>query len=135
MNDPGLSAVISGWVTLDGPLLLIAFLLMLGYALKLMPETWFPNDRIPLAIMGVGPVLSLFLVGYSEPGKMPPNIPFPEAAALIQALCRGFILSAFTWMFHAAALKRMEKFIASKLSTGDTKLFYKPIPGDDQPRP
>lgn len=96
---------------LDGPALLVAFLLMLGYGLKV--TSLFPNKYIPRAIMIAGPGLSPFVIGLSDPGEVSHRIPYPVVAIWLQALCRGFIFASVTWMAHHAAIRKIEQKLGS----------------------
>ena len=89
--------------TLNGPSSVIVFLVMLGYVLKMLP--WFPNKHIPLSNFIVGPVLTLFLVDWPSPETMPPAVRFPETAAWLTAIQRGFLLACVAWISHAKILR------------------------------
>lgn len=116
-NDYG--EILTRLTELDGPSLLIAFLLMLGYALKVTAV--FPNRCIPSAIMVVGPCLSPFVVGLGDVGDVGRRVPYPDVCIWLQAICRGFILSAATWMIHHAAIRKIEQKLASLFGNGKTE--------------
>ena len=90
--------------------LVILFAIALGYILKI--SAFFPNNRIPLAVVlacaVVFPVL-LFAVDKAE-ANIPRNI------------ILGFILGFIAWTFHAQILKRWI----------DPKFFDE---NNDQPKP
>lgn len=113
-NDYG--EILTRLTQLDGPALLIAFLLMLGYGLRV--SAVFPGKYIPRVIMIVGPCMSPFVIGLSEPGEIGHRIPYPVIAIWVQAICRGFIFATFTWMIHHAAIRKIEQRLASLFGTG-----------------
>jgi hypothetical protein len=111
---------------LRGPKLLIAFVVVLGYGLKLIPS--FPNKYIPAATLCAGPILAPFIVAWPQPGDMEPNLRYNEAAAWIQIIIMGVLLSSLAWATHAKILR---KLIDDKLETKS----YTPEPGKDTPTP
>lgn len=98
-----IDSFISQIVTLKGPSAVVVFLVMLGYALKMIPK--FPNQHIPLVNFLVGPVLTLFLVDFPNPGTMPPGVHYPDIAAWLTSFQQGFLLACLAWISHAKVLK------------------------------
>jgi hypothetical protein len=107
MNDMTemLDSLILQVTTLKGPSAVVVFIIMLGYALKMVPK--FPNKYIPLASFVIGPVLTLILVGPPGTGTLSPNLFWPDLAAHVSCLVTGFLLSCVAWIMHAKFLRKM----------------------------
>ena len=95
---------------LQGASAVIACIVMLGYALKMI--SGFKNKYIPLVSFAVGPPLTMILVGWPEPGNMAPNLRWPEAAAWVTSFIQGFLFACIAWISHAKILRR---FIDDKI--------------------
>lgn len=91
--------------TLQGPTAVVFFIIMLGYALKMVPD--FPNRFIPLISFMVGPPLTLILVAWPSVGSMEPGIRWPEVAAWATSLIQGFLLACLAWISHAKVLRKL----------------------------
>lgn len=91
-------------VTLKGPTAVVVFLVMLGYAAKMIP--WIQNKYIPLINFAVGPILSVLLVAWPTTGSMEPGIRFPDVAAWFTVLQTGFLLACLAWITHAQVLRK-----------------------------
>lgn len=90
--------------TLKGPKLVIVFLIMLGYMLKMLPQV--PNRVIPFVNCLVGPVLSVFLVAWPTPGSMDHDLLYPHVAAWVQAVINGALLAILAWVIHRQVLRK-----------------------------
>lgn len=95
--------------TLKGPMLLVVFLIMLGYALKLTKS--FPNRGIPVVNFIIGAALAPIVVAWPSPGSMDPALRFPDIAAWFTSTITGFLLSCVAWLMHD---KFLRKFIDNK---------------------
>lgn len=95
---------------LKGPQLVVVFLIMLGYLLKMLPK--FPNRYIPFINIGVAGLLSPFLVAWPSPQNMDHDIRYIEIAAWMQSIISGFLLGIVAWICHAKFLK---KFVDEKI--------------------
>lgn len=116
-------ALILFFVSVKGPSAVVVFLIMLGYALKMIP--WFPNRYIPLVNFAVGPMLTPVLVTWPQPGDMPAGVRWPEIAAWATILVMGFLLACVAWITHAKVLRQL---IDNKVPA----LQPKPEPTKDQ---
>lgn len=96
--------------TLKGPSLLVVFLIMLGYALKMFRQ--FENRGIPFVNFTVGALLCPLIVAWPTPGSMEPDLRFPELAAWISSTINGFLLACIAWVTHT---KFLRKFIDDKI--------------------
>lgn len=96
--------------TLKGPMVLVVFLIMLGYALKMAPN--FPNRFIPFVNFIMGAALSPILVKWPAPGSMDSDLKFPELAAWFTSIITGFLLACVAWITHT---KFLRKFIDDKI--------------------
>lgn len=106
MNDISemLDEMILQVTRLQGPSAVVVFVIMLGYACKMIQG--FPNRYIPLVSFVTGPVLTLILVGPPGTGQMPPNLFWPDLAAYTSCLVTGFLLSCLAWIMHAKFLRK-----------------------------
>lgn len=88
----------------------LVFLLCIaiGYGWKALPFKWFPNNAIPMAVMGTG-AIAMMLMADGRPTTMPPHV------WTVRNLVVGFIIGAIAWAVHNYALARLEKWIASKM--------------------
>lgn len=101
MIDP----LIQQFTTLSGTRLVIVFLVMAGYMMKMIPKV--PNRWIPiLNCFLIGPALSVLLVGWPANGDIAPDVRFPEVAAWVQAYVKGLLLGVIAWLAHGMVLKR-----------------------------
>lgn len=89
---------------LKGPQLVVVFLIMTGYLLKMIPK--FPNRYIPFINIGVAGILSPFLVAWPSPQSMDHDIRYIEIAAWLQSIISGFLLGIVAWICHAKLLKK-----------------------------
>jgi hypothetical protein len=113
-------------VTLKGPQLMIAFLILTGYGLKIFP--WFPNDLIPLVTIAFGGALAPLFIAWPSTGSMDPALRYPEVTAWAQIMITGLLLGAGAWLIHNKVLK---PFIDDKISPPS----HTPEPGKDTPTP
>ena len=97
-------------ITLKGPSAIVVFIIMLGYAAKMVPR--FPNKCIPVVSFIIGPLLTPVLVGWPTPGSMDPGLRWPEAAAWVTSIVQGHLLACIAWISHAKILR---KFIDDKI--------------------
>ena len=101
-------------LALKGPSLLLVFLMMLGYGLKVVP--WIDNKRIPLFIVLGGGVLAPLFIPFQSPGSIDPGLCCVEATQWASVLITGNLLGALAWLLHAKLLKR---WIDEKISKPD----------------
>jgi hypothetical protein len=113
-------------VTLKGPQLMIAFLIMTGYGLKIFP--WLDNKYIPPVTVILGGAMAPLFISWPAEGKMSPELRYPEVAAWAQIIITGLLLGAGSWLIHNKVLK---PFIDDKISPPT----YTPEPGKDTPTP
>mgnify|MGYP000384882049 CR=1 FL=1 len=106
MNDISemLDEMILQVTRLQGPSAVVVFVIMLGYACKMIQG--FPNRYIPLVSFVAGPALTLILVGPPGTEQMPPNLFWPDLAAYTSCLVTGFLLSCLAWIMHAKVLRK-----------------------------
>jgi hypothetical protein len=106
MNDMGVPDVLRATIEQmhEWPVsvMLVACLLVLGYALKL--AHFVPNRMIPIVVMGLGLALNVFI---GDTGKVAPNQRHPEVVLGLYGLMLGFI----SWVSHHAVIKRFEKYL------------------------
>lgn len=96
--------------TLKGPMVVVVFLIMLGYALKMIDS--FPNRYIPFVNFVLGALLAPILVAWPTPGNMEPSLRFPELASWFTSTITGFLLACVAWITHT---KFLRKFIDDKI--------------------
>ena len=101
-------------LALKGPSLLLVFLMMLGYGLKVFP--WIDNKHIPLCIVLGGGMLSLLFIPLQPTKSIDPGLCCPEATQWASVLITGNLLGALAWLLHAKLLK---KWIDEKVSKPD----------------
>jgi len=108
-------------LTLKGPTLFFAFLIVLGYGMKTVKA--FPREYIPRVILLVGVVLSPFLLAWPDTGQQDFHLRWPAVAAWISVLMTGFLLAAGSWLFHNKVLKPyIDDRIGAKRTSQETKL-------------
>jgi hypothetical protein len=120
-----LNPIIEDILKLEGPQLMLVFLIMEGYLLKMLP--YINNKYIPFFVVGSGGVLSPFLIAWPDYTKLSYTLRFPEVAAWIQAIFIGFLLGFAAWYIHRRWLK---KWIDDKIpqwnKDGQTEMITKP---------
>lgn len=109
--------------TLRGPTAVVVYIIMAGYALKMVPR--FPNRVIPLVSFLLGPALGVLLVSWPTPEKIAPDVRFPDLAAWATAVMQGFLLACLAWISHAKVLRKLIDDKIPALRTGDTVLLAK----------
>jgi hypothetical protein len=100
-----IDAMITELTTLKGPSLVVVFIILAGYALKMIPR--FPNKFIPLVSFCIGPLLAPVMVSWPNSGDMPPGVRWPEAAAWAQVIVMGFLLACCAWILHGKVLRKL----------------------------
>lgn len=107
---------------LQGPSLVVVFIIMLGYALKMIPK--FPNKFIPLVSFIVGPILTPFMVKWPDVGDMPSGVRWPEITAWATVLVMGLLLACLAWILHGKFLRKLiDDKIPALQKTGDTQII------------
>lgn len=81
-----------------------------GYAWRGLNFKWFPNDAIPLAVMGLGAIL-MMMIADGRPTTMPPHV-WTARNAIV-----GFIIGGLAWAFHNYALWYLENWIRAKFGS------------------
>lgn len=99
---------------------LVFFLcLAVGYAWRSIKFKWFPNDAIPMVVMGTGSLVMSFIAS-GRPNDMPSHV------WVVRNLVVGFIIGALAWLVHNYALSKLENWLASKFpGLNDTAFFKK----------
>jgi hypothetical protein len=104
--------------TLHGPSLVVVFIILLGYALKMIPA--FPNKLIPLVSFVIGPILTPIMVGWPDTGSIPPGVRWPEYASWATVLVQGFLFACIAWIMHGKVLRKLIDDKVPALNPGRT---------------
>jgi hypothetical protein len=92
-------------ITLTGPTAVVVYLIMIGYAAKMI--SWIPNRFIPFINFAFGPILGILLVAWPVDTDMPPGVRYPEITAWLTAILRGFLMACTAWVLHARVLRNI----------------------------
>lgn len=88
-----------------GPPLVIMFLIVNGYMLKMVRV--FPNRFIPLVNMGLSVVLTVFVVNWPDPAETwMVKVKWPAIAAWATVLMQGLLFNFAAWALHAKLLRK-----------------------------
>ena len=120
-------------LTLDGPMLVVALLISIGYMAKM--ARWMPNKWIPpMLCLIVGPALSVVLLPFTDVSKLDFGLHFPLATQWAQVLSRGVMLGVLAWYIHDQVLY---KLIDEKLAKRKAERLARktpPVLPSDSPR-
>lgn len=83
--------------------LLIAFLVVFGWLLKMIP--WIPNKTIPLAVVLMGAFFNTVVGSVTEDPNHSGAYVF--TVLFMSGTCKGFL----AWGAHAVILRRLEKYL------------------------
>ncbi len=115
MNLDPLKDFITQLLSATPEIAVIACLIALGYALKLVPQ--LPSKFIPSVLLLVSMVVYPMI---ADNGKSPYSMRYP----IVRQVMTGVVLWFMAWAIHGIVIKKLvEKF---KLKTGDTTITEKP---------
>lgn len=119
-----LNPLIEALTKLHGPPLVIVFLIVNGYMLKMTKV--FPNRFIPLVNAILAPALTILLVEWPDKEQTwMLKVKWPAIAAWATSLLQGTLYNFIAWVGHA---KFLRKWIDDKVPamSGNTDIIAKP---------
>ena len=99
-----LDRILDEVTALNGPKLLLVFLIAVGYGLKTIKQ--IDNEHIPKILAVAGAMFAPFLVGWPATGDMDASLRYAEIAAWCQVLMQGFLLGVAARLIHQCILKK-----------------------------
>lgn len=109
-----LTGVINYLQAAPAVVLVVVALNLLGLVLKKTP---LPNVLIPWVLIAVGILLTTMLAPLPE-GRNP----------VLRLAVLGFLFACLAWLFHAALLRRLERFLPAFLRPEDEDKLQPPTP-------